>query len=153
MLVEGLTENRNRTVSEVRKAFKTAGGTLGDSGCVSFLFERRGLLRYPREGGVDADALMEAALEVGAEDLRERDGALEVVAEPASYEGVKAGLAERGFPPASAEITMEPVTTVSLEGEDAKRMLQLADALEDLDDVQAVYANYDIADEAMAQLA
>jgi YebC/PmpR family DNA-binding regulatory protein len=152
ILLEALTDNRNRTVGEVRHVLTKAGGNLGQPGCVSYLFEKRGLLWFDREG-LDADALMEAALEAGADDVVESPDGLEVVTSPADFEAVKQGLEDRGFTAAEARVSMEPTTTVALEGDDAEAMLRLADALEDLDDVQAVYANFDISDEAMAGLA
>ncbi|MCP5060683.1 MAG: YebC/PmpR family DNA-binding transcriptional regulator [bacterium] len=152
VLVSVLTDNRNRTVSEVRHVFSKAGGNLGENGCVAYLFEKRGLLAFDASG-IDADALMEAALEGGAEDVVEGEEVLSVVTNPAEFEGVKHALTAAGFEPQQAEITMEPSTTVELDGKDAEAMLKLADALEDLDDIQAVYANYDIADEVLAELA
>jgi len=152
ILLRALTDNRNRTVSEVRHVLSKYGGNLGATGCVAYLFEKRGLLAFDRQG-VDADALLEAALEAGATDVVEGRESLEVVTEPGALEGVRASLAARGFEPVSAEVSMEPSSTVKLEGDDAKRMLELSDALDDLDDVQGVYANFDISEEEMARLA
>jgi YebC/PmpR family DNA-binding regulatory protein len=152
ILLEALTDNRNRTVSEVRHVLSKGGGNLGQSGCVSYLFETRGVLTFDREG-LEGDVLLEAAVESGAEDVIEVADAIDVVTTPSEFEQVKQVLEERGFRPADARITREPTTTVQLEGTDAEAVLRLTDALEDLDDVQAVYANYDISDEAMAQLA
>jgi YebC/PmpR family DNA-binding regulatory protein len=152
ILLETLTDNRNRTVSELRHVLTKHGGNLGSSGCVAYLFEKRGLLSFDRSD-TDGDALLEAALEAGAEDVIEGTETVDVVTSPAEFEAVKTGLVEAGLTPASAEITLEPSTTVELGGEEAERMLRLADALEDLDDVQAVYANFEISDEEMARLA
>jgi len=152
ILVEALTDNKNRTVGEVRHMLHKYGGNLGASGCVSYLFEKRGVLTFERKG-TDGDALMEAALEAGANDVEESDDAYVVVTAPADFEEVKAALEKSGFEPAHAEISLEPTTTVKLEGKDAQTMLQLADALEDLDDVQSVYANFDISEEEMASFA
>jgi YebC/PmpR family DNA-binding regulatory protein len=152
ILLEALTDNRNRTVGEVRHVLTRHGGNLGASGCVGYLFEKRGLLAFDPES-VDADALLEAALEAGAEDVIEGGPAIEVVTAPSQLEVVREALRGRGFSAASAEITMQPQTTVKLEGEQASAMLRLADALEDLDDVQHVYANFDISDDEMAKLA
>jgi YebC/PmpR family DNA-binding regulatory protein len=152
VLVEGLTDNRNRTVSEVRNAFTKAGASLGAPGCVAHLFGKRGLIGFDREG-LDGDALLEAALEAGAEDVRDDGDPIVVVTAPNALEAVKAALEGRGFRAASAEVTMEPSTTVPLAGEQAEAMLKLSEALEDLDDVQAVYANFDIPDEVMQRLA
>ncbi len=152
-LVQALTDNRNRTVSEVRHVFSKAGGSLGETGCVSYLFEKRGLLTFEAAEGLDPDALMEAALEAGADDVVEAAGVVSVVTEPGGFEAVRKGLEAVGFTPGQAEITMEPSTTVELSGADAEAVLRLADALEDLDDIQAVYANFDIPDEVLAELA
>ncbi len=152
LYVETLTDNKNRTVGEVRHVLSKYGGNLGASGCVAYLFEKRGLISFEREG-LDADALLEAALEAGAEDVKEGEDAIEVVATPAGFEQTRRELENCGFQPASAEISMEPSTTVRLEGSAAETMLRLSDALEDLDDVQNVYANFDISDAEMARIA
>ncbi len=152
ILLETLTDNRNRTVGEVRHVLTKHGGNLGASGCVSYLFDKRGLLVFDVEG-LDGDALLEAALDAGAEDAEESDGTVEISTQPADFDGVREALAEKGFKPASAEITMQPSTTVKLEGDQAETMLKLADALDDLDDVQHVHANFDISEEEMAKLA
>jgi len=152
VLVEGLTDNRNRTVSEVRHAFTKAGASLGAPGCVGHLFEKKGLIAFDA-GGLDGDALLEGALEAGADDVREGGDAFVVVTAPGAFEAVKAALEARGFRAAQAEITLEPSTTVPLTGADAEAMLKLAETLEDLDDVQAVYANYDIPDDVIERLA
>jgi YebC/PmpR family DNA-binding regulatory protein len=152
VLVEGLTDNRNRTVSEVRNVFTKAGASLGAPGCVAHLFGKRGLIGFDREG-LDGDALLEAALEAGADDVRDDGDPVVVVTAPNALEAVKTALEGRGFRAASAEVTMEPSTTVPLAGEQAEAMLKLSEALEDLDDVQAVYANFDIPDEVMQRLA
>ncbi len=152
VLVNALTDNRNRTVSEVRHVFTKAGGNLGENGCVAYLFEKRGILAFDAEA-VDLDALMEAALEGGAEDVLEGGDVVSVVTAPSTFDGVKRAMEAAGFEAQQAEISMEPSTTVALEGKDAEAMLKLADALEDLDDIQAVYANFDIPDEVLSQLA
>jgi len=152
ILLETLTDNRNRTVSEVRHLLSKFGGNLGATGCVSFLFEKKGLLTFERSG-LDSDALLEAALEAGAEDVLESESAFDVATTPANFEKVRDELARRGFKAASAAISMQPTTTTRLEGKEAEAMLGLADALEDLDDVQNVYANFDISDEEMAKIA
>jgi len=151
ILLRALTDNRNRTVGEIRHVLGRWGGNLGSSGCVSYLFEKRGLLGFERNG-VDGDALLEAALEAGAADVVESSDSIEVVTGASDLDAVRAKLAAAGFEPASAEVSMEPSTTVKLEGADAEKMLRLTDALDDLDDVQAVYANFDISEEEMARL-
>jgi YebC/PmpR family DNA-binding regulatory protein len=152
ILIEALTDNRNRTAGDVRHVLTRFGGNLGASGCVSYLFEKKGLLGFERRGLV-VDALLEAALEAGAEDVVEGPDGIEVVTRPADFEAVRDALAARGFSPASGEVTMQPSTTVVLEGRDAETMLSLAEALDDLDDVQHLYSNFDISDEEMAKRA
>ena len=152
LYVETLTDNKNRTVGELRHALTKFGGNLGASGCVSYLFEKKGQLVFDR-AGLDADALLEAALESGADDVVEAEDSVEVVTAPASFEAVRQALAGAGFSPGSAGIVMSPASTVGIAGEAAESMLRLVDALEDLDDVQNVYANYDISDEEMARFA
>jgi YebC/PmpR family DNA-binding regulatory protein len=152
VLIETLTDNKNRTVGEVRHVLTKHGGNLGASGSVNYLFEKKGLIQLEGEG-LDADALMEAALDAGAEDVVEFSGSLEVVTTPSDFEPVRAALTEAGFEPTEASINLEPSTTVKLEGKEAETMLKLADALDDLDDVQNVSANFDISDEEMARIA
>jgi YebC/PmpR family DNA-binding regulatory protein len=150
--VEALTDNRNRTAGEVRHVFAKFGGNLGGSGCVAHLFERKGSLLFER-AGLDPDALLEAVLEVGADDVVESDDRLEVVTGAAEFGAVKRGLEEKGFRAVQSAIQMRPSLTVRLAGNDAEQMLRLADALEDLDDVQSVYANFDISEEEMERVA
>lgn len=151
VLVECLTDNRNRTVSDVRHAFTKRGGNLGTDGSVAYLFSRKGQMFY--ETGVDEDALMEAALEAGAEDVvTNDDGTIEVTTEFTDYMPVKEALTAAGFAPANAEIAMIPSTTVALDKEGAEKVLALVDMLEDLDDVQNVYTNADIPNEVMVEL-
>jgi YebC/PmpR family DNA-binding regulatory protein len=150
--VQALTDNKNRTVGEVRHVLTRYGGNLGATGCVAYLFEKRGLIHFDREG-LDLDALLEAALEAGAEDVVEGSEGVEVVTRPASFEAVKRALEACGLRPLGADLSLQPLTTVSLTGKDAETMLRVADALEDLDDVQHVYANFDISEQEMAHLA
>ena len=152
ILCETLSDNKNRTVGEVRHALTKNGGSLGASGCVSYLFEKKGFVTFERSG-LDADALMEAALDAGAEDIVEGDEALEVVTTPQAFESLRDALASAGFEPVNAEISMQPSTTVPLEGKDAEMMLRMMDVLDDLDDIQNVYANFEISDEEMAKYA
>jgi len=151
VLIEALTDNRNRTVGEIRHAFTKLGGNLGQSGCVSHLFEKRGVLELER-AGLDTDRLYELALEAGAEDVTESEDSVEVVTDPKHFAPLQQALAAHGYEPASAEITMRPSTTVKLEGAPAEQMLKLAEALEDLDDVQNVYSNFDIAESEMERI-
>jgi YebC/PmpR family DNA-binding regulatory protein len=152
ILLETLTDNRNRTVGEIRHALTKHGGNLGESGCVSFLFEKKGSIQFDREGVADGDALLEAALEAGAEDVEEGEASVEVLTSPSELEAVREALVKAGFEPSDAEITMAPATTVDLAGDAAATMLELVEALEDLDDVQNVHANFDIADDDLARL-
>jgi YebC/PmpR family DNA-binding regulatory protein len=150
--VQVLTDNKNRTVGEVRHVLTKHGGNLGAGGCVAYLFEKRGLLSFDREG-LDVDSLLEAALESGADDIVEGQDAIEVITGVSNFEEAKRHLEAAGFAPARADVSLEPTSTVKLEGEAAESMLRLADALEDLDDVQNVYANFDISEEEMARIA
>jgi transcriptional/translational regulatory protein YebC/TACO1 len=128
------------------------GGNLGSTGCVGYLFEKRGLLTF-ESADLDADSLLESALDAGAEDVLEFSDSIDVVTTPANFEAVKSALEEAGFEAIHGAITMEPTATVTIEGDEAGRMLQVSDALEDLDDVQNVYANFDIPDEEMVRIA
>jgi YebC/PmpR family DNA-binding regulatory protein len=152
ILIETLSDNKNRTVGDVRHALSKNGGNLGASGCVAYLFEKRGNLSFEADG-LDSDALLEAALEAGAEDVVDGDETWDVVTGPNEFEAVKEALLAQGFEPANAEIAMEPSTTVKLEGKEAEQMLRLADVLEDLDDVQNFYANFDISEEELERFA
>ena len=151
ILIETLSDNKNRTVGDVRHALAKNGGNLGASGCVAYLFEKRGLLVYEGDG-VDGDVLLEAALEAGAEDVIEGEASWDVVTSPTDFHAVAAALSSKGFEAASSEMSMEPSTTVALTGKEAERMLRLADVLEDLDDVQNFYANFDISEEELESL-
>jgi YebC/PmpR family DNA-binding regulatory protein len=152
VLVETLTDNRNRTVGEVRHVFSRWGGNLGANGCAAHVFRKRGLIQFDREG-LDVDALLEAALDAGADDVQEGGDSVDVVTEPASFDAVRRALEVAGFRSTHAVLGREPTSTVKLEGKDAENMLALADALEDLDDVQSVSANFDISEAEMARLA
>jgi YebC/PmpR family DNA-binding regulatory protein len=152
VMVECLTDNRNRTVSDVRHAFTKAGGNLGTDGSVAYLFTKTGILSYAE--GIDEDALMEAALEAGANDVvTNDDGSIDVMTSPEDYLAVKEALIAAGFTPDNAEVTMQASTQTELGPEDAEKMLRLIDRLEDLDDVQNVYSNADISEDIMAQFA
>jgi YebC/PmpR family DNA-binding regulatory protein len=151
VMVDCLTDNRNRTVAEVRHAFTKYGGNLGADGSVAYLFHQVGLMTYPT--GTNEDRLMEVALEAGAEDvIANSDGSLEVLTDPVDFETVRATLSGGGFAPASAEITQRASTSASLEGETAEMMVRLLETLEDLDDVQNVYSNAEIPDEVLARV-
>jgi YebC/PmpR family DNA-binding regulatory protein len=151
VIVDCLTDNRNRTVGEVRHAFTKAGGNLGTDGSVAYLFNKVGILSYAPS--VDEDALMEAALEAGADDvINYDDGAVDVMTTPETYLAVKEALIAAAFEPDSSEVTMQATIQAELDADDAEKMLRLIDRLEDLDDVQDVYSNADISDEIMAGL-
>ncbi len=144
VIVDCMTDNRVRTVAEVRHAFSKHGGNLGTEGSVAFQFKHCGQLVFAP--GTSEDRVMEVALEAGAEDvIAGDDGSIEVLAAPADFESVKDALAAAGLVPEVAEVTMRAENTVALEGDDAARMQKLLDAVEDLDDVQAVYHNADLA--------
>lgn len=146
VMVDCMTDNRNRTASEVRHAFTKHGGNLGTDGSVGYLFTRRGVLSYAP--GVDEDAIMEAALEAGADDVvGNDDGSVDVYTTPEDYDAVRAAMEAAGHAPNSAEITYEAAVRPELDRDDAERLLKMVDMLEDLDDVQEVYTNADIADE------
>ncbi|MEM6935209.1 MAG: YebC/PmpR family DNA-binding transcriptional regulator [Pseudomonadota bacterium] len=149
VMVDTLTDNRNRTVAEVRHAFTKYGGSLGTDGSVGYLFNKLGVITYGP--GADEDAIMEAALEAGAEDVLEEDGAVEVITSPDDFETVRDALREAGLVPDDAEVTMKPDTSVELDVDSGQTVLSLLDVLEDLDDTQAVYSNAQIPEEAYAE--
>jgi YebC/PmpR family DNA-binding regulatory protein len=151
VMVDCMTDNRIRTVAEVRHAFTKCGGNLGSGGSVSYLFKKTGLISFP--AGCDEDALLEAALEAGADDVvTNEDGSIDILTQPESFMDVKQTLLNSGRQPESAEITMRATTTMTLEPAAAESMIKLIDMLEELDDVQKVYSNADIPDAVLAQL-
>lgn len=151
VMVDCMTDNRNRTVAEVRHAFSKFGGNLGADGSVSYLFSNVGLMTYPDEA--DEDAVMEAAIEAGAEDVVIDDsGSIEVITDPQDFETVRDAMREASLEPESSEVTMRASTSAVLGQKEAETMLKLLDMLEDLDDVQSVYSNADIPDEVLASL-
>jgi YebC/PmpR family DNA-binding regulatory protein len=147
VIVDCLSDNRNRTVADVRHAFTKAGGNLGQSGSVAYLFDSVGVLLYSPEH--DEDSIMEAALEAGAEDVVVADdGSIEVLTAAEDFEAVKQAMIDAGLEPEDAELTMRSATSTELEVEDARKMLRLVELLENSDDVQDVYYNADIPEEA-----
>ncbi len=152
VLVEVLTDNRNRAASDVRYIFSKNGGNLGTTGSVSYLFDRKGIILVPKDA-VDEDGLMEAALEAGADDVEEMESDYRVVTAPEEFTAVRDALDESGIEYENAEITLEPQNSIDLEAGTARQTLRLIDALEENDDVQEVYANFDISDEVMAEVA
>jgi YebC/PmpR family DNA-binding regulatory protein len=151
LLVKVLTDNKNRTAPEIRHGFSKFGGNLGEVGSVSWMFERKGLILVEAHK-VDEDELLSLALEGGATDMRRADNVFEISTEPAQLEAVRRVLEERGVPLQSAEVTYIPQSTIRLEGKEAQQVLRLVEGLEELDDVQKVYANFDIPDEVLETL-
>ena len=151
VMVECMTDNRNRTVADVRHAFAKFGGNLGTDGSVAYLFTQLGQISYP--AGSDEDAVMEAALEAGAEDVVENeDGSIDVLTAVETFPEVRDAMVAMNLAPEQAEVTMRPSTSVSLSRDDAENMVKLLEALEDNDDVQQVYSNADISDEILAEI-
>jgi YebC/PmpR family DNA-binding regulatory protein len=151
VLVDCLTDNRNRTVADVKHLFERNGGNLGEPGCVAWIFEKKGLIVIENDK-VDEEQLLDLALEAGAEDVREEETEFEVISDPSDFESVKAAIDGAELSYTLAEITMIPKNTVKLEGKKAQQMLSLMQALEDNDDVSHVYANFDISDEVLEAL-
>lgn len=153
VLVACLTDNRNRTVAELRNIFSKNGGNLGESGCVGWMFDAKGLVEIPSENS-DEETVMMTTLDAGAEDIRVEDDTIEVYCDPGNIQKVREALTEAGIEFTSAEMTRIPQTTVRVEdSKEAARILRLMDALEDLDDVQQAYANFDIPDEILQEVA
>ena len=151
IMVDCLTDNRNRTVGEVRHALTKAGGNLGTDGSVSFMFNKTGIISY--SDSVDEDAVMEAAMEAGAEDIISHDdGSIDVMTSPEDYLSVKEAMVAAGFEPENSEVTMDAENKIELDAKSAEKILRLIDVLEDLDDVQDVYSNADISEEVMAEV-
>ena len=150
LLIECPTDNKNRTVSEVRHILSKNNGSMGESGCVSWMFSQKGYIVIDKKA-ISEDDLMGIALDAGAEDVVSdpEEPNFEVLTAPNDFEAVKAAIVAKGVKPEAAEITMMPQTYVKLEGKEAEQMVRLMDALEDNDDVQNVYANFDIPDEVM----
>ena len=151
MILEVLTDNKNRTVADVRHALSKYNGSLGEAGCVSWMFGKKGLLSIDKSG-VDEDRLIEVALDAGALDVKDTGKEFDVTTDPSNFEEVKKAIDEAGFKSNYAEVTMVPQSTVRLTGKEAEQMLKIMESLEDSDDVQKVYANFDIADEEMERL-
>ncbi len=151
VLCDILTDNRNRTASELRKVFEVHEGKLGESGCVAWMFDRKGLFVIPRRGA-NEERLMEAALEAGAEDIRQSGDYFEVICDPEVYSIVEQALIDAKIPRESSQVTRIPQNSIQLDADAARKVLKLMDALDDHDDVQNVSANYDIPEEALAEL-
>ena len=149
-MVECLTDNRHRTAPELRKIFERSGGQLGQSNCVAWMFSRKGSFVVSAEQA-DEDTLMELALEHGADDVTAEGDLFEITCDPSAYQNVKQALAERGIETVSSEMALVPQNSVTVEGSQARKVLQLMEDLEDHDDVQNVYANFNVPDELMAE--
>jgi YebC/PmpR family DNA-binding regulatory protein len=151
VMCEILTDNRNRTASEVRKIFELGGGQLGTTGCVAYLFDRKGLFLIPASQTTE-DKLLEIALEAGAEDVRTVGESLEVTCDPSSFQTVSEAIAAAGLKPEVSQVSRIPKTTVDLDADAGRKVLRLMESLDDHDDVQNVSANFNIPEEAMAQI-
>jgi YebC/PmpR family DNA-binding regulatory protein len=152
LVVETLTDNRNRTAQEIRHAFTRNNGNLGETGSTLWMFQRKGVIVVEKDVSPDEERLLELALEGGAEDLNDSESSWEIVTAPHDFRTVQDALEAAGVAVFSAEISMLPTTTIPVDGGEARQVLQLIDALEDLDDVQNVYSNFDIPEEVMAAL-
>jgi YebC/PmpR family DNA-binding regulatory protein len=151
VLVEALTDNKNRTVAEVRHIFEKYNGNLGEAGCVAWMFKKQGMVVITADS-LDEDEVMEVALECGAHDVKKEGDTFEVAADPADVETVRKAVEDKGWKVELAEVTMIPQTTVKLEGRKAEQMLKMMDALDDNEDMQKVFANFDISEEDMLKL-
>ena len=151
VLIEAMTDNRNRTVSDIRHLFSKYNGNLGENGCVSWIFEEKGLIEVPLEEA-DEEKIMEAAIDAGAEDIKNAGDTWEVVTPPDTFEAVRDSIKNAGIAVERAEITKIPGNTVKLEDRTASTMLKLMEKFEDHEDVQNVYANFDISDEILEKL-
>jgi YebC/PmpR family DNA-binding regulatory protein len=146
VLLESLTDNKNRAVAEIRHIFAKNGGNLGENGCVAWMFDKKGCLVIDKST-IDEDTLMEVALEAGAEDVRDDESSFEVICAPEDFEDVKSAIDEASIVCLEAEVTMLPQNTTDLAGKEAEQMMRLMDMLDDCDDVQKVYTNADIPEE------
>jgi len=146
IFIESVTDNKNRAVADIRHIFSKHGGNLGENGCVSWMFDKKGYIAIEKKA-VDEDSLMETAIEAGAEDVREDNGSFEIITEPDDFESVKTAVDNAAISYIDAEITMLPQSTTNLEGKQALQMVKLMEALEDCEDVQKVYTNADIPEE------
>jgi len=152
ILVDVLTDNKNRTVAEIRHLFAKHGGNLGETGCVAWMFARKGLITL-HTNQIDEDTLLELVLEAGGDDIKTEAEAYEIVTAPEAFEDVRSTLEQKGLTFDVAEVTMMPQNTVPVEGKQAEQVLRLMEALDDQDDVRKAHANFDISDEVMAALA
>lgn len=151
LLVEAVTDNKNRTTSEMRHAFTKNGGNMGESGCVAWMFDQKGTIVVDKVG-VDEDEVMMVALDAGAEDIQDEGDTLDVLTAVSDFEAVRVQLEESGFAPLRAEIGRIPQSTVAVAGKEAEQLLRLMEVLEDHDDVQHVYANFDVDDKVLEEM-
>ena len=151
VLVECLTDNKNRTIADVRYIFSKAGGNVGTDGCVSWMFDKKGLIAVSKENA-DEETLMDVALEAGAEDIKDEGDTFEIITEPADYEAVKEAVDAAEITCEMAEITMIPQNTTEVSGKEAEQMIRFMEALDDCDDIQKFYTNADIPDEAFENM-
>ncbi|MGH7849169.1 MAG: YebC/PmpR family DNA-binding transcriptional regulator [Thermodesulfobacteriota bacterium] len=152
VLVKTLTDNKNRTVSDIRRIFTKFGGSLGESGCVSWMFHMKGRIAFEKSK-VDEDKVFEIALDAGADDVTTEESELVVITPPESFEAVKSAIQGAGLGYENAEVTMIPQNSIKIEGREAENMIRLMEALEDSDDVQNVYSNFDVSEDLMLSLA
>ena len=152
VLVKTLTDNKNRTVSDIRRIFTKFGGSLGESGCVSWMFHMKGRIAFEKSK-VDEDKVFEIALDAGADDVTTEESELVVITPPEAFEAVKSAIQGAGLGYENAEVTMIPQNSIKIEGREAENMIRLMEALEDSDDVQNVYSNFDVSEDLMLSLA
>lgn len=151
ILVKALTDNKNRTVAEVRSTMSKKGGNMGEPGCVAWIFENKGLIEIKKDA-IEEEELMDLALEAGADDVVDEGDVFQVVTEPSEYFAVKAVIEEKGLEMTFSEVSMKPKNSTPLSGEDIKKLFNITDALEELDDVQEVFSNFEADADAMAEL-
>lgn len=151
VLIEAVTDNKNRTTPEIRHAFSKNGGNIGDTGCVAWMFDQKGLILVTKEGQ-DEDEIMMIALDAGAEDIQDEGDTFDVFTSPSEFESVRSQLIENGIEPLRAEISRIPQSTVAIEGQEAEQLLRLLEVLEEHDDVQNVYANFDMDDKVLGEM-
>ena len=151
VLIEAVTDNKNRTTPEIRHAFSKNGGNIGDTGCVAWMFDKKGLIVVNKEGQ-DEDEIMMIALDAGAEDIQDEGDTFDVFTSPSEFESVRSHLIENGIEPMRAEISRIPQSTVAIEGQEAGQLLRLLEVLEEHDDVQNVYANFDMDDKVLEEM-
>lgn len=151
VMVEVATDNRNRTVAEIRHIFSKSGGSMGEAGCVSWMFDKKGVFSFSKETYTE-DALMEVGLEAGADDVVDNDGTIEVLCDYSDFETLRQAFEDANMTPESAEIAMLPQNTITVDAETGRKLMRLVEAMEDNDDVQNVHANFDLPEEVLAEM-